>query len=98
MSMKNSVFAHRKDILALADLYGLSNIRLFGSVASGTDGPGSDVDLLVDLKLPIKDSFGFVDFQEQVSILLDGRHVDIVFSEGLFPPFKEAILRKAIEL
>jgi hypothetical protein len=33
MSMRNSVFAHRDDILALADRYGLTNVRLFGSVA-----------------------------------------------------------------
>lgn len=98
MTIKDSVFAHKEDILALADRYGITNVRLFGSVANGTDGPESDIDFLVDPILPIKNSFGFLDFQEQVSALLEGRHVDIVFSAGLFPPFKEAILREAIDL
>jgi len=98
MSMREVVFSHRADILALAKRYGITNVRLFGSVAKGTDGPESDIDFLIDPLLPIKDSFGFLDFQEQVSTLLDGRTVDVVFSAGLFPPFKNAILHDAIAL
>src|SRR5690349_18889779 len=98
MSMRELVFSHRADILALAKRYGLTNIRLFGSVAKGTDGPESDIDLLIDPLLPIKDSFGFLEFQDQVSKLLEGHRVDLVFSAGLFPPFREAILREAVTL
>jgi predicted nucleotidyltransferase len=35
-------------MLDLAEAYEVANIRVFGSVARGTDGPQSDIDLLVD--------------------------------------------------
>ena len=39
---------HRKDLVATAAAHGVSNLRVFGSVARGEDQPGSDVDLLAD--------------------------------------------------
>ena len=39
---------HRKDLIATAAAYGVSNLRVFGSVARGEDRPDSDVDLLAD--------------------------------------------------
>ena len=40
---------HRRALLAAVASAGASNLRVFGSVARGEDGPDSDVDLLVDL-------------------------------------------------
>jgi predicted nucleotidyltransferase len=40
----------REAIVAAARRNGASNVRVFGSVARGEDGPDSDVDLLVDLE------------------------------------------------
>ncbi|OIN82478.1 nucleotidyltransferase family protein [Mycobacterium malmoense] len=40
---------HRKEIGDVLARYGASNPRLFGSVAQGTAGPDSDVDILLDL-------------------------------------------------
>ncbi len=40
---------HRRALLDAVTLVGASNLRVFGSVARGQDGPDSDVDLLVDL-------------------------------------------------
>ena len=41
--------ARREKILHIANAYGASNVRVFGSVARGEAGPQSDVDLLVDI-------------------------------------------------
>ena len=43
--------ANRARIHTIASGHGASSVRVFGSVARGDDGPGSDVDLLVDLDL-----------------------------------------------
>lgn len=40
---------HRQEIVDVLARHGASNPRLFGSVAQGTAGPGSDVDILLDL-------------------------------------------------
>jgi len=97
MSLRDDIFSHRSDIIALAEHYGVTNIQLFGSAAKGTDRPDSDVDLLIDPLLPVKDGFGFLKFQAVVSDLLH-RKVDVVFTSGLFPPLKERILKEAVKL
>ena len=40
----------RKEILRIAQAHGASNVRVFGSVARGEEGPESDLDLLVEMK------------------------------------------------
>ncbi len=40
---------HRRALVDAVRTAGASNLRVFGSVARGEDGPDSDVDLLVDL-------------------------------------------------
>ena len=48
MRPSEAIACHRDAILAIAERNGLSNLRVFGSVARGEDKEGSDVDLLVD--------------------------------------------------
>lgn len=38
------------EILSAAVRHGASNVRVYGSVANGTAGPQSDIDLLVDVE------------------------------------------------
>lgn len=55
------VLAHQDAILSIAARRGVSNIRVFGSVARGDAKPGSDIDLPVDFdsRHPGLDLFGF---------------------------------------
>jgi hypothetical protein len=41
--------AHRNEIYAIASRYGVSNIRVFGSVARGEADESKDLDLLIDI-------------------------------------------------
>ncbi|MHB8318495.1 MAG: nucleotidyltransferase family protein [Acidimicrobiales bacterium] len=43
--------AHRDEILCVASRRGVSNVRVFGSVARGEATPMSDIDLLVDFEI-----------------------------------------------
>jgi predicted nucleotidyltransferase len=45
-----ALVARRGEIIEVAARHGASNVRVFGSVARGEAGPGSDIDLLVDME------------------------------------------------
>ena len=47
MSLDELLKTKRDEILKVAAKYGASNVRVFGSVARGEEGPDSDIDLLV---------------------------------------------------
>jgi hypothetical protein len=40
----------RSEILSAVARHGASNLRIYGSVVRGEAGPGSDIDLLVDME------------------------------------------------
>lgn len=48
MRPSEAVATHRQALLEIAQRYGVTNVRIFGSVARGEDFEDSDVDLLVD--------------------------------------------------
>lgn len=83
-------------MLALLKTHGLTNVRVFGSVASGTDREGSDVDLLVTADRPL----GLL---AQAGIEIDaaelvGLPVDLVFDDAIRPDLRERILATAVPL
>jgi predicted nucleotidyltransferase len=73
--------ARRDEILRVAAAHGVSNVRVFGSVARGTAAPSSDVDLLVDFELgrTLGDHVGLWRDLET----LPGTTVDVVSAGGL---------------
>lgn len=76
--------------------YGISRIRVFGSMARGEGRPDSDIDLLVDYE-PGHGRFAFVDFCERVERLL-GRRVDVVTERSLHPLIRQRVLARAVPL
>jgi predicted nucleotidyltransferase len=67
--------SHRAAIRSAAMRYRLTNPRVFGSTARGTDTGASDLDLLVD-PLPKATLFDLGGFQEELAALLEVR-VDV---------------------
>ena len=84
---------NRDAILELARQYGVSNVRVFGSVASGSDTTDSDLDLLVD---PGADT-SLLDLArlEIAAEGLLGTSVDVLTPLGLSPRYRDRILRLA---
>jgi hypothetical protein len=86
----------RAEILRLAELHGCHNVRVFGSVASGENRPGSDVDFLVDLET----GRGLLDLGGLLSDLqgLLGVEVDLVESGCIHPYIRDRVLAAATPL
>ncbi len=83
----------REDILCLAAKYGVSNVRVFGSVARGQAGPESEVDFLIDLE-PGRTLFDLGGFLYEVRELL-GVPVDVVPEKSLRKHIRPSVLRDA---
>ena len=89
------VEARRLDIQLLAERYGISNVRVFGSVARGDDHARSDIDFLVDIPREAT-LFDLSRFRRELSALL-GVDVDVVSSRALLPRDRD-VLEEAIGL
>jgi hypothetical protein len=87
---------HRAAVLDLVKDAGGTNVRVFGSVATGRDHEGSDIDLLVDL--PSTVGLLKVARLERLVSELVGIPVDIVPSDDLRPDFRERALGEAVAL
>ncbi len=73
----------RRAVLAAASAHGITNVRVFGSVARGDDRPDSDIDLLADLP----DGIGLIGLghaRSELERILDAR-VDLVPATDLKP-------------
>jgi predicted nucleotidyltransferase len=86
----------KAELEAIAHRRGASNIRVFGSVANGTAGEGSDVDLIVDMDSKAS-GLAFVglilDLQEAL-----GRPVHVVETTPPREPLLDRVLREAVPL
>ncbi|MGH9102531.1 MAG: nucleotidyltransferase family protein [Acidimicrobiales bacterium] len=89
-----SLRAHRDEILRLAAARGVSNIRVFGSVARGDATPESDIDLLVDFQVR-QSGFDLIAFADDLERLL-GHRVDV--GTGVHRVIRERVENQAVPL
>lgn len=80
----------------VASRHGVRSVRLFGSTPRREAGPGSDLDLLVEMEKgrSLLDLVGFVQDLEEAL----GRRVDAVTEKSLSPYLRERILAEAVPL
>jgi len=86
----------RKALTAAAAAHGVTNLRVFGSVARGQDGPDSDLDLLADLP-PGMGLFGLGRVQADLEAII-GSRVDLVPAGDLKPAVRARASRDLVPL
>jgi predicted nucleotidyltransferase len=86
----------RLRLLDIAELHGVHNLRVFGSVARGEDRPDSDLDLLVDLP-PSLGLLGLGRLRDDFEAVM-GSRVDIVPASDLKPGVRERVEAELIAL
>jgi predicted nucleotidyltransferase len=87
---------HASEVREAIAAVGGSDIRVFGSVANGTDTDESDVDLLFATSTPI--SLMSLSRLERRLAALIGAHVDLIPEETLRPDLRDRVLTEAIPL
>ncbi len=85
--------ARRAQILEVARNRGADDVRVFGSIARGTAGEGSDVDLLVSFEAG-RSLFDLGGLIADLEVLL-GRPVDVVTEAELRPHVRDRVLADA---
>ncbi len=82
-SLRALVEAHRREIKSIVARHKGTSVALFGSVARGEEGPGSDLDFLVEFGRGAS-LFDLARVEMELEELL-GRDVDVVSAGGLLP-------------
>ena len=86
----------QKERRELVDLYNISTLAVFGSVARDDARQDSDVDILVEFNRPVG-LFQFIELQQRLESLL-GSKVDLGTPRSLKPRIKEQVLQEAIRV
>ncbi len=86
----------KEAILRIAEAHGATHLRIFGSVARGTESPQSDVDFLVDLE-PGRSLLDHVALIQDLEDLLECP-VDVVTEKALHWYIKDRVLSEAVPL
>ena len=86
----------KKEIHRIARQHGARNLRVFGSVARGEAGEGSDLDLLVEME-PRRSLLDLVAIKQDLEDLL-GCKVDVVTEAAVSPYLRERVLNEAVSL
>jgi predicted nucleotidyltransferase len=96
MGIPEIISSQREQILTLANKYGASDVRVFGSVARGTADERSDIDFLVDLA-PGRSLLDLGGLLYELQQLL-GRSVDVITTAGLRPRIRDHVLKEAVSI
>lgn len=87
---------HAAEIKRLVGEAGGSHVRVFGSVATGQDQEGSDIDLLFTMGTPLS-LMQLGELEQRISDVL-GTRVDLVPETALRPEFRGRALDEAVNL
>ena len=96
LGMLEHINENRDEVLAIAERYGATNVRIFGSVARGEDDDQSDIDFLIDFA-PGRSLFDLGALLMELNTLL-GKQVDVTTEKGLKRRIRERVLREAVSL
>ena len=96
MEIKPTQLQLKKEILRLAKLHGIKQVRVFGSTVRGEASETSDIDLLVDIEEG-RSLLDLIGFKQDVEDLM-GSKVDVLSSNGVSPYLKNRIFSEAVPL
>ena len=96
MTIKNLTAEKREAIHRIAARHGVTDLRVFGSVARGDAGPDSDLDLLVEVG-PETSSWFPAGLIVELEDLL-GLRVEVVTERALRSDLRERVLAEAVRI
>ena len=95
MTLTSGITLPDDKIAEICRKYKIREMAVFGSAARGDLRPGSDVDILVDLRPDARLGWEFFGIAEELESIL-GRHVDLGTKDSLKAHAKTSALRDAV--
>ena len=95
-ALARKVRRRAREVRQVVEAAGGSNVRVFGSVANGEDGPDSDVDLVFAMGEPLS-MMELGRLERQLADLI-GAPVDLVPEDSLRPEIRDRLQREAVAL
>lgn len=83
----------------IASRYGIKKLSLFGSVLHGNQHADSDIDLLVEFNVDRQvGMFDLVNLEQELSVLLQGKKVDLRTKNDLSKFFRAKVVEEAVPI
>lgn len=93
---RQSILSTLKGHQAELRRHGVLHAALFGSMARETAGPGSDIDIMLDLDpRAVLSIYDYMDLKAYIGSLFD-QPVDVINREGLKPYLRQSAISDAI--
>jgi predicted nucleotidyltransferase len=92
--LRDKLHLRKQEIESLAALFGAKNIRIFGSVARGTERDDSDIDFLVEFPKGYDLFNQRLPLQEALSVLT-ARNIDLLPEHEINKHLRDSILQEA---
>lgn len=97
MRKKARIELPQDNIASFCKKHHIRKLSLFGSVLRDELRPGSDIDILVEFEPGnVPSFFRLFDMEEELSVILGGRKVDIRTPEDLSRYFRDRVLAAAV--
>jgi uncharacterized protein len=93
MNVSQLLDERRAEIRQIAAKHGVTQLRVFGSVARGEARPDSDIDFLIEVGPTTTPWFPAGLILELEELL--GHRIEVVTEQSLHPALREAVLREA---
>ncbi|MBN1445372.1 MAG: nucleotidyltransferase family protein [Candidatus Omnitrophica bacterium] len=96
--MNTSVSIPKDKIRDFCERNHINRLSLFGSIQRDDFNPDSDIDILVEFETGFTPGFfRFIDMEEELSSIFNGRKVDLRTPEDLSRYFREDVKNKSEE-
>lgn len=97
MNERKQIELSKEKIAVFCKKHHIRKLSLFGSVLRDDFGPNSDIDVLVEFERGhVPSFFRLFDMQDELSVLLGGRKVDLRTPEDLSRHFRQSVLATAV--
>lgn len=94
-SQRPRIFIPKDELVKFCQQNHIVRLSLFGSILGDAFGPNSDIDILVEFEPGHTPGLGLIRMQDELSLLFNGREVDLVTPKFLNKRIRERVITEA---